>query len=225
MLNPVQPLELTVLEDILKARYATKKFDASRTLNDDVVNLLKKALYLSPSSVNLQPWHFILLQSAEAKQKLAAACTGEQAYNASKIIDAPFVALLCAKNDMGNADVDALIAQEYQDGRYKDEASKQARTALIQHYVEKINPSEKTAWIDKQCYIALGQLLLAAASLGLDSVAIEGFDKAYADKAFDLAARDLHSVVIAAIGYAYPEDFNQQLPKSRFSETVIFTHL
>ena len=80
-------------------------------------------------------------------------------------------------------------------------------------------------WMEKQVYLALGTLLLGAASLAIDATPIEGFDRTVLDDALGLGKRGLRSVVLAALGYRSEDDFNAALPKSRLPDDEIFTFM
>lgn len=58
---------------LAKRRYTTKAYDASRRIPQATVDALLEQLRHSPSSVNSQPWHFIVADSAEGKARLAKA--------------------------------------------------------------------------------------------------------------------------------------------------------
>ena len=51
---------------LAKRRYTTKAYDASRRIPQATVDALLEQLRHSPSSVNSQPWHFIVADTAEA---------------------------------------------------------------------------------------------------------------------------------------------------------------
>lgn len=216
---------MSILQSAQK-RYAAKAFDANKPLTEQNIETLKQIIRLSPSSINIQAWHFIIATSEAAKDRVAEACPGAYAYNAKKIKESPLVIIFCAKNQVDSAVVNQVVEQEAQDGRYADEQAKSDRKTLLTNYIDNLNkdPIKAAAWIDKQTYIALGNVLLAAASLGIDSVPIEGYDNKILDKNFNLAEQGLHSTVIAAFGYHSDEDFNASLPKSRLADEFLFTH-
>ena len=54
----------------LQWRYATKKFDASKTIPDDVWSAIASSLVLTPSSFGLQPWHFLAIRDQKIKEEL-----------------------------------------------------------------------------------------------------------------------------------------------------------
>lgn len=206
-------------------RYATKAFDPNKKLTAEQIDALKSILRLSPSSLNLQTWHFVVATSEAAKAQIAKACPGAMTYNAEKIQDAAMVVVLCARTNVGSEDVARVVEQENHDGRYPDEAAKQTRSDIMNGYVEsrQKDTAAVTAWLDKQTYIALGNVLLAAADMGIDSVPIEGFMPEVVDSEFDLLAKGYHAVVLAAFGYHSDKDFNFALPKSRLPESELFT--
>ncbi len=208
-------------------RHAAKAFDRQRPLSAAQIQALKDILRLSPSSINYQGWHFLLISSAAAREKLCQSCHDHFAYNAQKVRDAGLVVVLCAQTAVSINHAKTMLAQEFADGRFANETVKAEREALICGNLDKLkqDPQQAQIWLDKQVYIALGQVLLAAADMGIDSVAVEGFDKAVVDDVFDLPAQGLHAVVMAAFGYHSEADFNAALPKSRLPETALFTAL
>jgi nitroreductase/dihydropteridine reductase len=79
--------------------------------------------------------------------------------------------------------------------------------------------------MEKQTYLALGTLLLAAGAYGVDATPMEGFDAARLDAEFGLRDKGLTSIVLVALGYRGEADFNAKLPKSRLPGEVVFTFL
>ena len=206
-------------------RYAAKAFDPSRKLSSEQINALKSVLKLSPSSINFQGWHFIIATSSEAKAKIADACPGAMAYNARKINDAAMVVVCCAKTEATQAQVQLVIDQEFADGRYVDDKAKTDRNTMLSGYVDKLNEDvdNASAWLEKQTYIALGNVLLAASDMGIDSVPMEGFDANIVNENFGLIEKGFHATVLAGFGYHSDEDFNASLPKSRLPDSMLFT--
>ena len=64
------------LSESLQHRYTAKAYDTGRRLPDDIVAQLKAALRFSPSSVNAQPWHFILADDEAGKARVARGAAG-----------------------------------------------------------------------------------------------------------------------------------------------------
>lgn len=209
---------------VLETRYTTKAYDPSRTLSDETVTQLLASLRYSPSSVNSQPWHFIVADTAEGKERLAKALTGPFSYNAPKVRDASHVVVLCARDTLEPAYLDTLLAQEDADGRFANEQARDAQGKTRSGYVNLHEQAGDVAqWAEKQTYIAQGFLLLAAGLLGVDATPMEGFDAAALSEEFNLKAQNLTPVVLVSLGYHTESDFNAKLPKSRLKADVVFS--
>jgi nitroreductase len=80
---------MTVMEAILKRR-SVRKYTAD-PVSDEILGRVLEAARLAPSGKNLQPWKFIVVRSAETRERLARASAG-QAF----IAQAPVVVVACA---------------------------------------------------------------------------------------------------------------------------------
>ncbi|MDQ5878554.1 MAG: nitroreductase / dihydropteridine reductase [Pseudomonadota bacterium] len=130
------------------------------------------------------------------------------AANLPKVKNASHVVALCARTSVDDAHLSTLLAQEEKDGRFPTPEGK-----------------EMQAWTQKQVYLALGTILLGAATLGIDATPIEGFDPQALDQELALNEKGLKSVVMVALGYRSAEDFNAKLPKSRLGAETVITAL
>ncbi len=209
---------------VLKTRYTAKVYDPSRKLSDETVSQLLASLRYSPSSVNSQPWHFIVADTDAGKERLTKALTGPFSYNAPKVRDASHVVVLCARDTLDPTYLDTLLAQEEADGRFVDpqarETLKQARAGYVGLHEQF---GDVAQWAEKQTYIAQGFLLLAAGLLGVDATPMEGFDAAALSEEFNLKKQGLTPVVLVSLGYHADNDFNAKLPKSRLQADVLFS--
>lgn len=210
-----------------KARYSTKAFDPTKTLTNEQIQELKDLVRMSASSVNSQPWHFILAGTKEGKARIAKATQDQYGFNNAKVLNASHVFVFCTKTQIDNQYLDALLAQEDKDGRFANPELKQTVAAGRKFFVGLHNEELKDApeWMEKQVYLNAGTLLLGASAIGVDAVPIEGFDKEILDKEFGLAQKGLKSSVIVAVGYRSEDDFNAKLPKSRWGESQVFTEI
>jgi nitroreductase len=71
-------------------------------------------------------------------------------------------------------------------------------------------------WAAKQAYIALGNFLTCAATLGVDACPMEGLEPAKYDEILGLAGTGYHSLMVCAAGYRRPDDAYAKLAKVRF---------
>lgn len=210
-----------------KRRYATKAYDPSRTIAQETVDELLELLHHSPSSVNSQPWHFVVASTAQGKAQLAKGAQGNFAYNEPKVLNASHVVLFCARTDMTPEHMTALLDQEERDGRFAKPEARAAQHATRAGYVDlhRYEHKDLPHWMEKQVYLAAGTLLLGAAAAGIDATPMEGFDAKALDQALGLRERGLTSVVMVALGYRSDSDFNAGLPKSRLPKETLFTFL
>ena len=212
------------ITDVIKSRKTCKAYDASRLLTAEQIEDIKAVLRFSPSSVNSQPWHYFIIESDSAKEKILP---GIMEFNRAKVLDSTLTVIFTVKNSLGDAHSALITEQEDQDQRFPDTASKDAVAAGRQNFIglNSDNQEHLNKWCEKQAYIALGTLLLGAGAMGIDATPIEGILTAELDKILDLPSQDLHSVVAVTIGYASEDDYNAKLPKSRLPEDKIFTTL
>ncbi|AUF96622.1 oxygen-insensitive NAD(P)H nitroreductase [Pseudomonas shirazensis] len=211
---------------LAKRRYTTKAYDASRRIPQATIDTLLEQLRHSPSSVNTQPWHFIVADSAEGKARIAKS-TEAFAYNTAKIRDASHVLVFAARTEMPEAHLQALLEQEARDGRFHTEQAKAGQDLTRRSYVDlhRFDQKDLQHWMEKQTYLALGTALLGAAALELDATPIEGFDSKLLDAELGLRERGFTSVVLLSLGYRSADDFNAGLGKSRLPASSVFTFL
>ncbi|CAM4442982.1 oxygen-insensitive NAD(P)H nitroreductase [Vibrio agarivorans] len=211
--------------DAAKSRYSTKAFDSSKKLTDEQVTAVKELIRHSASSVNSQPWHFIIAGTEEGKARVSKGTQDGFAFNDTKVKNASHVVVFCAKTSIDDDYLTALADLEDQAGRYPSEEVKNTVNAGRKFFVglhrETLNDAEH--WMQKQVYLNVGTLLLGAKTLGLDAVPIEGFDAEKLDAEFGLKEQGLTSVVIVALGHRSEDDFNAKLPKARWAEEQVFT--
>ncbi len=212
---------------ILQQRYTTKAYDADQKIPHAEFEQLLELLRLSPSSINIQAWHFMIAAQPSAKQRIAKALVGKYAYNAPKVLNASHSIVFCTKTDIDTAHLNAVLSQESQDGRFKDLLSQNNQQASREGYVEHYRHAQGdiSRWTENQTFIALGQLLTAAALLKIDATPIGGFDAQILSDELKLAEQGLKPSVIVALGYRAESDFNAQLPKSRLPAAQIFSHI
>mgnify|MGYP001057563542 CR=1 FL=1 len=212
----------------LQKRHATKAFDKQKQLSAEQIATIEATLRLSPSSVNSQPWHFLLISSEEGKERLKS---GAQAPpfvgNFPKVRDSSLVVIFCAKTEVSDEYLEELIELEDQAGRFPLPEQKVEGNAGRMGYLSILrqDPSATQAWINQQIYLNLGFTMATLAQQGIDSLAVEGLDFAALDAEFDLPAQGLNAKVALAIGYGSVENFNAKLPKARWPEDRIFTRL
>lgn len=212
---------------ILNKRYSTKAFDTSKEISKEHFDQIKALLRLSPSSTNLQPWHFIIANTQEGKERITKGTQGFFKFNISKIMDASHVIVYCARTDADEEYLLHLLDQEDKDGRYaKEEMKKQMHGGRkVFADIHRYDLKDFQHWMEKQVYLNMGTLLLGAAALGIDAVPMEGVNVKALDEEFGLREKGFTALAVVSLGYHKSNDFNATLPKSRLPEEEIITQL
>lgn len=214
------------VQDIVQKRYSTKSFDASKKISAEDFAQIEAALHYSPSSVNIQPWHFVITDNEAGKARVAKSAENFP-YNLPKIINASHVIVFAARVHTDDDYLAGVLEQEDKDGRFATVENKQmsdnARRTFLG--IHRNQMQDETQWLSRQVHINLGFTLFAAAALGVDAVPLEGVDMAVLDQEFGLAEKGYRAVAVVALGYRAEDDFNAKLPKSRLENEVIFTQV
>lgn len=215
------------ISKVSQTRHTAKAFDPDRQIPAETMEKLRTLLRNAPSSVNSQPWHFVIASTPAARARLAKATQGGFAYNEAKIRNASHVVVLCARKTLDDAHLSSILAQEQRDGRFSTPEAMATQDKTRRFYVgmHQTELNDESNWIERQVYIALGTLLIGAGSLQIDACPMEGFDARLLDAELGLAERGLTSTVLVALGYRSEDDFNAKLPKSRLTESELFTEL
>lgn len=208
------------LLDQLNWRYATKQFDATRKISAEDWNTLEEALRLSPSSVGLQPWKFLVINDPELRAKLQPVSYGQ-----SQIVDASHLVVFTTKFNLSEADVDAHVAKVAEVRGVAVEDLGPLKAMAMGGIVSGKTDDERRDWAFNQTYIALGNLLTSAALLGIDACPMEGFSRDEYDRILGLTEQGLGSAVVATLGYRSSEDKYGSAPKVRFDRDEIIQHL
>ena len=214
---PSVPTE-TVLAQ-LKWRYATKKFDATRTIVPELWSKLEEAVVMAPSSYGLQPWKFFVVTDAAVRAKLQAASWGQ-----AQIVDASHLVVFAVKKGMGPVDAERLVKRSAEVRGVPVETLEGYKQLMAGSLSSK--PTEAVdAWMSRQVYIALGVFLTAAAMMGVDACPMEGFQPELYDELLGLSAKGYGSVVLATAGYRSPEDKYALAPKVRYDRSEVIEHI
>lgn len=188
----------------MQQRYTTKKYDPDYKLSKTQIDEIKEILRLTPSSINSQPWQFMIIEDKELRGKLAE----HSYYNSPKVMDCSHLIVMNVVNDPEEFEKQcATQMKPYQWDYYKNK-------------VADLDLHQVSCWLENQVYIALGVLLSACASMGIDATAMGGIDtEKYTET---LGLKSYKTVVAVALGKRDPEDENQPhiTPKMRRDDAV-----
>ncbi|WED23373.1 nitroreductase family protein [Vibrio sp. JC009] len=214
----------SIIQDLTK-RYTTKKYDASKRISEEDISIIKEAIRLSASSINSQPWKFVLIESDEAKSRLDATFANKYQPNRPHATEASHVILFAHNPNYQKEDYRKVLDINVELGRLTEENYDAMLNGAF-HFADlhRDESGSNSHWTKSQVYIALGNALHVLARLGIDSTPMEGIDTELVSEVFADELDGYVCDVALAMGYhAEDGDYNHGLPKSRLAMEDVFT--
>lgn len=190
-------------------RYATKKFDATKKISNEDLQLLKEAIQLSTSSYGLQPYKVLIIENPEIREQLKPF-----SWNQTQITDASHLFVFTNFVDIKEEHIDSYMNNMAQTRGLNIEDLK-GYSDFMKSKLVPLSNDIKSIWTSKQTYLALGNLLNAAAELKIDVTPMEGFEPEKYNEILGLDKLGLNASLVATIGYRHEEDATQHYPKVR----------
>jgi nitroreductase len=197
-------------------RYATKKFDATKKISNEDLASLKEAIRLSASSYGLQPYKVLIVENPDLRAQLQPVSWGQ-----SQIVDASHLLVFANIINFGEKEIDATINNMATTRNLPLEAL-QGYGDFMKSKLVSLPEDVKNTWTSKQTYLALGNLMNAAAELKIDVTPMEGFEPEKYNEILGLEKLGLNASLVATIGYRHEEDATQHYAKVRKSEEELF---
>ncbi|MDO3410066.1 NAD(P)H-dependent oxidoreductase [Saccharibacillus sp. CPCC 101409] len=193
--------------DAYRFRHAAKSFDPDRKIPAEEFDFILETGRLSPSSIGLEPWKFVVVQSPELREKIREVSWGAQ----GQAPTASHFVVILARRDV-RYDSPHLAEHMLKVKGYPEELVERMTSSIYKSFQESDfdlrDERSLFDWASKQTYIALGNMMTAAAQIGIDSCPIEGFDRVKLDAVLDeagLLEGGAYGVsVMAAFGYRNP---------------------
>ena len=183
-------------QDIVLNRRSIRNYDPSYEIeHSELLQIIDEAAK-APSSINLQPWRFVIVESEEAKAKLK-----------------PLIRFNTLQNETSSAMIlifGDLKCQEYAQEIYQEAVNRglmpqevmEKQLAAIVPMYDSLNKEQMERIVQIDASLVAMQLMLVARSHGYDTNPIGGFDADQLAAAFDLDEDRFHPVMILSIGKA-----------------------
>ena len=194
----------TSIQHLINTRTSINHFQPNRPLQESDISLLVELATKAPTAYNMQNWHFIAVQSEEAKIQLKSAAFGQQ-----KIVDASIAFIICGKLEAHQQLSSALepsVKANIIEQRVADAWVTQAMAAHENNDLLQRDEAIRSA------SLAAMSLLLAAQDMGLGSCPIGGFDAAEVSRQFALSENEI-PVLIVVVGYPKELNLRQKMRK------------
>jgi len=210
-------MEHPIIKDLLW-RHTSKKYDATKKVSQKDLDVLFEAMRLSASSINSQPWRFVVIESDEAKERMNKTFAEKHQFNQPHVFDSSQIILFAHNPHYTREDYAQVVDKGITDKRINPEDREGAFASFIFAELNTDKTGNTSAWTKAQTYLALGNTLHTLARLKIDSTPLEGIDTELVNKEFNNELGGYQCDVALAIGYHHPEeDYNAKLPKSRRS--------
>lgn len=194
--------------EALRWRYSVKKFSGEKISKVALENILE-AGRLSVSSMGLQPYKLIVVESDEEIKRLIPAF-----YNESQISTCSHLVAIVSKTKIDPDYVDAYFAH-ISDERGIDMETLSVFRNNIDKFVSSYDTNTLCHWSEKQAYILLGTMITAAAEEMVDTCPMEGFRHDKLSEALNLNLLEERVAVVLALGKRADDDAFQNLKKIR----------
>jgi nitroreductase len=207
----------------LNKRYATKQFDSNKNISKLDLDTLVEAVRLTATSYGLQLMKLLVINNRDPKNKKLKKELLKHSFNQKQVVDANYLFVLCKENTfsfehINNYINDISITRQTP----RDTPHLLGFKEMLKKFKEQQTEEQINHWMVNQVYIALGNLLTAAALLNIDTCPMEGFNAQKFDEILELDKEGLNAVLIVPIGYAdlkdkYKTTRKVRRPKEKFA--------
>jgi len=208
------------LIDAFNWRYATKKFDAAKKVDDQIVEQIIEATRLAPTSSGLQPFELLVITNQEIKEKIVPVSYGQE-----MPAQCSHLLVFAVWDNYTNERIEHIYdittrEREVAPDRY-DAYKKRLKEGFSKKTTE-----QNQQHAARQAYIALGFAMAEAAANKVDTVPMEGFSTTELDELLQLPQKGLRSVLMLPIGYRDEEnDWLLKMKKVRHPKSEFVTYI
>lgn len=196
-------------------RHACKVFDETKKISDEDIKYILETGRKSPSSFGMEAWKFLVISNDELKAKLKPACWDQVQITSCSHLVIVLAGIESVKVESGE------VEKRFSRREMPQESLDFYIKLYSEHLKETLNSDENIYdWTSKQTYIAAGNMMTAAAFLGIDSCPIEGFDKKQVEEILELDISKYQLSMVLPFGYRLNDQSEQlRLP---FEDVVEF---
>lgn len=196
------------LTAILQWRHACKGMNGEKIPQEKIDEILE-SINLAPTSLGLQAYKVFVIENQELKETIYKEACPQQPITACSHLLVFASCTQITEKELDNY-FDLIKRKRNPGEEWLNNYRKKVESFMERNY----NYFED--WLARQTYIALGVACVAAANEEIDSVPIEGFNKAVLDKILKLKEHNLGSTFMLPLGYKDPEkDWMNNQPKVR----------
>jgi len=195
-------------------RHACKLFDENQKLSEEEMDFILEAGRKSPSSFGQEPWKFLVITDETRKAKLRPLCWDQPQITSCSHLVVILAAIDAVKPDSG------IPAKRFGRRPLPQEQIEAYIKLYSTHLSDTLSTDEKTyAWTARQCYIAAANMMTGAASIGIDSCPMEGFEKEKIEAVLELDTTQWQVALVLPFGHrANAQSEQLRLPREEVVE-------
>jgi len=183
-------------KEALQFRHACKSFDTSKKISDENIEFILNSARVSPSSYGLETSKYIVISNQALKEEIQ-----EASMNQSQVGNCSHLVIVLA--GIKETKVHSGIPRERFERLNMPKDNLEFFLGLYEDFSKEhlYNEEKIYNWASKQAYLSVGNMMTAAAVKGVDSCAIEGFEKEKVEAILKLDT-SLHQVaLVLPFGY------------------------
>lgn len=179
---------------VLGDRSSVKKYDTSVKISREEISDILQDAMTAPSSFNLQPWRFVVVDSEEGKNKVKPFMMFNQTqWETASAIIAVYADLQSASN------ADRIYSSSVEHNLLTADV-KDKIVGMIGTYTSQYSESRLRESLFLDCGLVSMQIMLSARAHGYDTNAIGGYDRKEFTDAMGLDASRYVPVMLISIG-------------------------
>lgn len=188
-------MEKTFVE-AMDFRHACKIFDETKKINDEELTYILEAGRKAPSSFGMEPWKFLVITNQELKEKLKPVCWDQAQITTCSHLVVVLAAIDAVRPESG------IVERKFKRREMPQEKLDMYLGLYANHLKQTLSSDENIyAWTAKQTVFAIQNMMMAAAIKGIDSCAIEGFEKEKVEEILKIDTRKYQLSTIIPFGY------------------------
>lgn len=189
-------------EDLMKNRRSIREYDETVKISQEEMQAILTDAVTAPSSVNMQPWRFVVVESDAGKEKLKPLIRFNTLQNDTS------AAMILIFGDLQNFENGEKIYGSAVERGLMPADIKEQQMAKLSQYFKTIPRSELERVVLIDGGIVAMQLMLVARAYGYDTNPIGGFERTEVAKAFGMDPERYEPVMIVSIGKAKTDGYD-----------------
>ena len=177
-------------------RHACKVFDENKKISDEEIHRILETAHKSPSSFGMEAWKFLVITNEALKAKLRPVC-----WDQVQITSCSHLVIVLAGID--SVKVQSGIPKQRFERRDMPKEQLDFYLDLYTNHLSHTLSSDENiySWTARQTFIAAGNMMTAAAFIGIDSCPIEGFEKEKVEEILHVNTSKYQLSLVLSFGY------------------------